>query len=60
MDLDEALALVAYLQNRPQTDMTADLRRLHQTAWGTVCRAAQARIDAEQRAVSLPNGERGA
>jgi hypothetical protein len=47
MDLDEALAVFLYLKDRPQTDLSDELRAIRQKAWVTIARGAQLRIDAE-------------
>ena len=66
MDFEQAIAIILYLQHRPQTDMTDQLRRMQKRAWQLVCIRARMGIEAEEKYLKLigglapvSNGERG-
>jgi hypothetical protein len=45
MDLDEALAVAKYLENRSDTNITVHERTMRAEAWETICSYARATIN---------------
>ncbi len=56
MDFEQAIAITLYLQHRPQTAMTAELRRIQERAWQLVCIRAKQGIEAEEKYLKLIDG----